>query len=439
MIIESERFPMKDTIITAFYNAPFPDKYDEHNFGEKSFDPKPYALSKEEKKGLKKSTSGFGDLVGSMGSGALTTFAANEGIALDPATFDIDRTLLPEEVPVIIQKYLTQNKIANKMVAKWFNRQPDGSFDMNLIFDRGLYNASEKEASIAKKANDGTNLLKYTGIELLGNTFLVVNRFNFIKNEIPANLARLGARILANKLSSPFNMIASKAADIAYNIAKVGYSVQATSYLYKLKWNDSIQAVFDNDLYFDKLSLNPTKKDVFDQSNLFKLEFVGSEKASGLVMIDLKSKGRTEETIIKTATVRTVDAVYAKLQKSYDVFMPKTALLSGDPITAKIGMKEGLIGGEKFEVFESVQNPETGAIKYVSKGKITVDKKSIWDNRYNAGDEVVSDPNNTSVATTETIAKDSIVNNKSKTPVIDRTTFKGGKTFYAGMLIKQIK
>lgn len=429
MIIESTRFPMKDTVVKAFFDAPFPNKYDELNFGEKSINPTPYALTKEEKVGLKKSTSVAGDLIGSMGSEALTTFAASQGIALDPATFDLDRSLLPEEVPVIIQKYLSQNKIANKMVAKWYNRQLDGSFDMNLIFDRGLYNASEKEASIAKKANDGINLLKATGIELLGNTFLVVNRFKFVKNEIPANLTRLGARMISSKLSSPFNTIANKAADLAYAAASVGYSVQAISYLYKLKWNDSIQSVFDNDLYFEKSNIIPTKKVAFEQSNLFQLEFVGSENASGLVMLDFKSKGRTEETIVKTATIRTIDAVYAKLQKSYDVFMPKTALYSGDPITAKIGMKEGLVGGEKFEVFESTQDLKTGEIRYVSKGKITVDKKMIFDNRYNAGEASTSDVSNSDATSSE----------KTEKPLIDRTTFKGGKNFYAGMLIKQIK
>lgn len=442
MIIESEKFPMKDTIVKSFYEAPFPDKYDEHSFGVKSFNPATYVLNDEEKKGLKKSTSATGDLLGSIGSTALTAFAATQGIALDPATFEIDRSLLPEEVPVIIQKYLSKNRVANKMVAKWYNRQIDGSFDINLISDRSLYNASEKEANISKKVSDGTNLLKYAGIELLGNTFLVVNKFKFIKNEIPANLARLGARMIASKLSSPFNTIAIKAADIAYALASVGYSVKATSYLYKLKWNDSVQAVFDNNLYFDKTSINAEKKAAFDISDLFQMEFVGSENASGLVMIDFTSKGRTQETIVKTATIRTIDEVYAKLQRSYDVFLPKTELYTGgEIITAKIGMKEGLVGGEKFEVFEPTQNPETGIIKFVSKGKITVDKNSIWDNRYNAGSVPEAENTSLSVAKVEDTNNKTVENNTEKeiTPPLDRTTFKGSKKYYSGMLIKQIK
>lgn len=425
MIIESATFPQKETVVKSFYEAPFPDKYDEHNFGEKSINPVPYALTAEEKKGLVKSTSAGGDLVGKFGAGALTAFAASQGIALDPETFKIDRSLLPEEVPVIIKKYLADKKVAHKMVSKWYNRKEDGSMDMELIFNRGLYNASEKEASIAKKSSEGNQLLKDAGIYLLGNTFLVVNRFNFLKNEIPANLTRLASRMVTSKLSSPFDLIGQKAADLAYVAASVGYSVSATSYLYKLKWNDSIQSVFDETLYVDKNSMNPEKIAAFDKSNLFQLEYIGTETASSLVMLDLTKPGRTQSEIIQTATVRTVDAVYLKLQKTYDVFMPQTALYTGGdgaPITAKIGMKEGLVGGEKFDVFEQVIDPKTKLTKYEKVGRIKVDKNLVWDNRYNAVTE---------------IKKDSIT---GLAPVaLDRTTFIGGKKMYAGLLIKQVK
>ena len=63
-----------------------------------------------------------------------------------------------------------------------------------------------------------------------------------------------------------------------------------------------------------------------------------------------------------------------KLQKKYDVFKTKTPLFTGNPITAKIGKKEGLEGGEKFEVLEMNQDPKTGAITYKNIGTIKVDK-----------------------------------------------------------------
>ena len=83
---------------------------------------------------------------------------------------------------------------------------------------------------------------------------------------------------------------------------------------------------------------------------------------------------RTEEQIIALSTTRNVDAVFAKLQKKHDVFKPKVPLLTGNPITAKIGMKEGLEGGDKYEVLEQSADAE-GKITYKRKGVISVDKK----------------------------------------------------------------
>ena len=198
------------------------------------------------------------------------------------------------------------------------------------------------------------------------------------------------------------------------NKTKEGYSVWTTTYLYKLKWNDSISSVFYNDYWINKDEIDSEKKSKFDNSDLFELEFVGEEKSSSLVTFKLKK--RSEEEIISLATVRNVDNVYAKLQKKYEVFKPMVPLLTGYPITAKIGMKEGLEGGEKFEVLMPEPDPETGFPIYKKIGTIKVDKKSVWDNRYNLNDE-----------------KD------SPESTLDRTTFKGGKKYLPGMLIRQIK
>jgi hypothetical protein len=149
-------------------------------------------------------------------------------------------------------------------------------------------------------------------------------------------------------------------------------------------------------------------------TELFQMEFVGSQKATTLVTFSLKEK-RTEEQIIKLSVTRNIDKVFAKLQKNYDVFKPKVPLYTGEPITAKIGLKEGLEGGDKFEVLEPVLDQKSGKIEYKNIGTIKVDGDKIWDNNSVLGDEPVVDG------------------------AIDRTTFKGGKKFYSGLLIRQIK
>jgi len=148
------------------------------------------------------------------------------------------------------------------------------------------------------------------------------------------------------------------------------------------------------------------------------MKFIGKETAQSLVMFNLKEK-RTEEQIVSLATVRNVNAVYSKLQKKYDVFKAKTPLLTAQPtITASIGMKEGLKGGEQFEVLEQSIDAKTGLTTYKSKGKITVEKDKVWDNRHNAGEDSAEE---------------------NPAAALKVTTFKGGKKFYPGILIRQVK
>lgn len=372
---ESEKFPYKDTVINAYYSAPFPEKYNEHTIDEKSFNPSLY-----------------GDVS------------------------------LKDTEPNIIRNYLTQNKVANKLVAKWFNRQADGSFDMNLVSDRGYYNASEMEAMIAQKSARGLVSLADAGEELIKNTFVVVSKLNFISNSGAAAVGSVGAEMLINRyVDNPIlnlgaklvkNKIAEKAAE--------GYSVWCTSYLYRLNWNDSVANQFYNEYWMDKNNINPIKKAKFDTTDLFTMEYIGSEKTSVLITYSLKEQ-RTAERYVTLATIRSVDKVFARLQREYDVFKTKTPLLTGNPLTAKIGLKEGLEKNDKFEVLEQVQD-EKGFTRYVRKGIITVDGTQIWDNRFSPGEELESgDKNNQTSNST------------------DRTYFKGARNYYPGMLIRQIK
>ena len=367
ILMESSSFPKSDQVISAYYNAPFPDKYDNHNIGAKSFNPAKYTTDTVESK-----------------------------------------------TPEIIQQYLKDEQIAKKLVAKWYNRQDDGSFDYNLIGERGAFNASFLDVKTAEQSNDGKGLLQIAGFELINNTFVVVSTMKFVENEPIARAIRDGIILSLNNSNELVRTIGVKAAEKVYEKAKEGYSVWTTSYLYKLKWDSSVEAVFYDQMYFEKSQVSAEKKSKFDSDkDLFQMEFIGSQKATTLVTFSLKEK-RTEEQIINLSVTRNIDKVFAKLQKNFDVFKPKVPLYTGEPITAKIGLKEGLEGGDKFEVLEQIQD-KTGKIEYKSIGKIKVDGDKIWDNRFNLDEQ-------------------------SKTEgAIDRTTFKGGSKYSSGLLIRQIK
>jgi hypothetical protein len=192
--------------------------------------------------------------------------------------------------------------------------------------------------------------------------------------------------------------------------------VRTISYLYQLVWNDSVAAVFYNDYWMDESTYDAKKKKAFENSDIFTLRFIGAEVA----WADLQSTSRTkktEEQLIAVATVRAIDAVIAKLQRKYEVFRTKTPLFSTDPLGAKIGLKEGLEKGDRYEVLEQVQDAE-GRTRYKRKGIIKVEKDKIWDNRFMAEEEREE--------------------NGEAPQSIEFTVFSGPGKFYPGMLIRQI-
>jgi hypothetical protein len=52
-----------------------------------------------------------------------------------------------------------------------------------------------------------------------------------------------------------------------------------------------------------------------------------------------------------------------------------------------MGMKEGLEGGEAFNLLQPVLDPVTKEVKWEPIGVVKVDKKGIWDNRYSLVEE----------------------------------------------------
>ncbi len=128
--------------------------------------------------------------------------------------------------------------------------------------------------------------------------------------------------------------------------------------------------------------------------------------------------GGIEEAIVQKATLKSIDAVYAKLQRKFEAFRTKTPLFSVDPLGAKIGVKEGLEKGDKYEVLEKQIDAE-GKVKWKRKGVVTVDKKNIWDNTVDA-QEVDEE------------------GNPVKKQDITFTHSKGKGKYYPGMLLRHI-
>lgn len=404
VLIESDRMPNQEDVMNSWNNYPFPDKYNKHNIDLKSVNLSTIEITDDELRAE-------GYLKDTLKPIQILKVAAAAETGLKGIRYLNDEKTLAFELPgeaklfdMKLQKMMKDKKLANQMIKTWFGGE-DGQFDYDLVAERGMYNASESDAAVAAGQARGLNILADAGEELIGGTFITFTQVKFYENEPVAAAIRDAAIQAANG-----NELAAIAAQKLYEKTKDGYTLLTKTWLYKMSWNDSIRDVFYNEYWTDV--------NKFMQSDLFQLEYVNFQRNSSIVTW---SGNKTQAQIIDLALVRNLDKAFADLQKNNDVFKPKVPVLKVNPITAQIGTKEGLAGGEKFEVLELTFDPKTNKSYYKSVGSVTADKKLVWDNRYTVGEDKPVQP----------VGADG--------NPIEGTVFKGGKSIQPGMLLKQMK
>ncbi len=309
-----------------------------------------------------------------------------------------------------IAKKLREFEVAKLAVAKWFNRTKKGAFDLELVKERGLYNASAFDIQIAEQTLRGSAMLEDAGEHLIHNTFVIVSDFKYTNKE---EVVSKGKSLL-NDVSSIIGSRKTRAAQTsttaaAADVLAKGYVIKSTSYLYRLVWDETAAATFFGQLWVTKENFDKEIASAFDQSDAFKLQYIGRQDAWADVQ-STKYTSKTDEELIARATIKASNSALAKLERKFEVFRTKTPLVSIDPIAAKIGTKEGLKKGDRFEVLEQLLQ-EDGTVEYKSVSEITVDKDQIWDNSYLPEEVPESD--------------------------LEHTVFKGNsKKLYPGMLIR---
>ena len=307
-----------------------------------------------------------------------------------------------------IETFLSQNDIGRRMLAKWFNRDKNnGSFDVNLVAQRGLYDASVLDIRVAEKTVRGRAMLADAGEELIGNTFVIVNDIRYVDKAEEAYMAAV--------FGKTSKAVASK------NV--VDFEVNITSYLYRLDWTDEIAGTFYYSFWMDKSSASPDRKAAFDaDSKTFTITYFGAQTvvSSGKTTMRGINTKADEETIkremIKKVCTRAIDEAIVRLQRTYDEFKVKTPLVSTQPIKAYIGRKEGVTEDSKYEVLEKNED-KNGRTFYERIGIIQPVAGGIWDNRYLATEEGYV---NADLSATEFVKA-------------------SGGDFYPGMLIREIK
>ena len=366
LMVKHEQQKFADTIAVVFKDMPVPDKYNDHDLSVK-------VVSVEEKKHVN-----------------------------------------PQE----IEEFLNQNGVASRLVAKWFNRDfTNGVCDVELIKSRGVYNASEQDKALAQQMERGTALLEDAGLELINNTFVIVNDIRYIdkgeRSKLIGSIIRVAGAVAEAAGVSGMSDLADDLGDITESLK--GFKVKIETHLYQLVWDETTENNFYETLYTEQP--NADRCALMDKSRgKFQLKYIGSQESDGSTTSFLGIKEDEPRLMVRKACQRALDDNVANLQKNFDVFKVKVPLLTVEPYTAQIGKKEGITEKSRFEVLEvRVKN---GRTEYKRVAELRPTKSNqIWDNRFMAVEE------------------------KAEGATLGYTTFKkiSGGDIYPGMLIREIK
>ena len=288
----------------------------------------------------------------------------------------------------IITEFLDNNKVASRLVGRWFNRDFfTGQCNMELVKERGLYNATEFDKQLASRSARGMAMLQDAGEDLIGNTFVLVNDIRYVDKNKGAktvgSILKVFGSIAAAYTGSNIDDLTDNIGDMVETIK--GFKVKINTFLYKLEWSDDIATQFYQDQY--GAVPDPTKKANFDAARgNYKLKYVGKVESSGGTTSFLGINEDQPVVMVRKACQRAIDENVVDLQRNYEEFRTKSPLVSVEPITAFVGMKEGVTAKSKFEVLEVVEL-ENGKHKYNRVGVIQPIENLIWDNRFMAVEE----------------------------------------------------
>ncbi len=357
-------------IYQAFDSIPMPDKYDDHNFGFRVINNDSITGVQKKKAGLIKAKYG--------------------------------KTLSKKEIEKnakAIEDILNDAQCGKHLVAKWFNlscNDTSCTFNMELVQQRGQYNASDVDVELAKLKTLGVSTLSDAGEELLNNTFILVNDMTYVTAEEKAAVAKIALSVIGGLFDAltggdTGSAMAKAGGQIADSFT--GFTVKTHSYLFQLQWNEEVSNTFYHMHYPDGSDPNADADKIaafFADTSTYKVKYVAHEYE-----FDSKSviKGKYDRSeLVKMVCTRSMDKNIAALQLQYEDFKVKTPIyeiLTNEKgkitgYTAKIGLKEGITEKSEFQVIEPRWDPETNRTKYKKVATLKPVKGKIWDNRYNA-------------------------------------------------------
>lgn len=256
-----------------------------------------------------------------------------------------------------LNAYFSEVNQGNKIVAQWFEFNPRTGFDLQTIFDRAEYNATDEEIMVSEASARGKARIRDFGRQLVQNSYVLVVDMYQIKKQTQENE------------NDPY-----------------GWSGNFNYYLYKLQFGEEeISKLYNLWVYPDDAdSLKKQKIKAF-QERSFPLNHVETKKwlsASGMNYFAALDNEVSYEELFKKLLQNSVNNALDNIAKNLPKFQVQAKISAIRPLQAKIGKKESIKTDHRYFVYEYVWDENQEAA--LPQRKAIVRAKSVVDNRHKA-------------------------------------------------------
>jgi hypothetical protein len=273
-------------------------------------------------------------------------------------------SVVQSKLPQELNNDLLTEHIGRMVIARWYNRQPDGTMDMDLVHSRGRFSATDADFLLAQTSRRGNAALEDFGNRLVNLSFVLVMDISDIKTM-----------------------------DEAGNKDSRGWQASATGYLYRIDFNEEVRnAFYDTWIYEDDSeNVKEQKRQAFNKLDIPVLPVTQktlsvsasqpkSDKGTSLLV-----KYKSDDELLQELLQKSYDDILYRIEMDVLEFQIITPLYKTRPLRAKIGLKEGLKTDNRFYVYEHVYSKRKNAAVPVRRGVIRTSSKSkIIDNRREA-------------------------------------------------------
>lgn len=262
-----------------------------------------------------------------------------------------------------ILDYLNKQNVGLDIVAQLFNRQEDGTMDIRLMEERGLYNANDEDFFQSAATKRGVDRLKDFGEMLIAYSYVTVLDYQNIRYE--------------------------RSTEDGDEKGEYYWKGNALGYLYQIDWSqdilDQVYACWIDEE--DSEAVRAEKKRQFEQIRV-PMKSVLASATTLKVDTDIESDKRANRKVNEQAykkrafekmMLEGVTEIFYNYEAQHERFQLKVGVYETHPVRAKLGTKEGVSKDLTFYVYENYQGRD-GEIKQKRVGVIAATNE-IADNK----------------------------------------------------------